>query len=676
MRSVPSKLGRAARLTFGALACAAAFFAAGCHSNNQTSGYGVAWVTLTDSPGDFTTYTVTVDSITLTRNDGAVVGAIATPEVVDFTKLDNVSELWGTATIATGTYTSASIVLDYTSAVVAVLGADGLPHIATVVDSTGAALTTVTVNVNFDPANLPNIVPTYATTAAIRLALDFNLSASTQSINLGTTPATVTVKPYWTAAIAPPDNKMVRVRGPLINSSVDLATYTVYVRPFFDEVDNLGSLSLFADANTIYSVNGVASAGAAGISQLSQSSTGTTVTASYTTYEPTPTPAATAAIFHVKYMIGGSTLEDIYTQGMEGDVIARTGNTLTLRGSTTQFNDGTSTYNAADTVVLVGPGTTVTADGTVATGLNYNSVAVGQHIIARGVQTSTCPSTTATPCTIDATGSSATNTGSVRLIQTAVWGPLVSAATGNIVLDLSTINNWPVGDFNFAGNGAAPPTAAAFSINSGALAIPDTTVGDPLWITGLVAPFGSAPPDFNATAVNSELSVQTVGTSASAPTPLSCGQATQVCTPASMRVYWTGGTTAPFSSLTAAGATVDLSNAKLLLAVIRIGPESIDMKSLAASPQIIPTVPLPFTSETAPGGPGPVLVPPVVLPEYSYGDPLTTAPGGISQFSVFGTFVTGLTKALPTTAALQLEARGTYNRATNTFTAISVNVVL
>ena len=52
------------------------------------------------------------------------------------------------------------------------------------------------------------------------------------------------------------------------------------------------------------------------------------------------------------------------------------------------------------------------------------------------------------------------------------------------------------------------------------------------------------------------------------------------------------------------------------------------------------------------------------------------APAGIHVFSAFGTFATNLTTALSTTAALQLEARGTYNRATNTFSASSVDVVL
>src|ERR1019366_7640649 len=372
----------------GALLCAVAIFAAGCHNNNLYSDYGDAWVTLTDSPGDFTSYIVNIDSITLTRSDGVVVTALATVETVDFAKLNNIAELWGTATIPIGTYKSASIVLDYTGAVISVM-VNGKPVQATVVDSTGAAVTTQTINVNLDvtdaAADQLTIASTYATTAAQRLAVDFNLAASTASINLATSPPTVVVKPYLTAAIAPADNKPIRIRGPLINSNVPLGTYTVYVRPFYDEVDNLGTLSIFTNADTIFTTNGTATQGAAGLTQLSQSSAGSTVTAAYTTYQPTATPTATAGIFTALYVIAGSTLEDVYTQGLEGDVIARNGNTLTLQGSTLFLNDGVSSYNVANAFVTLGPRTLVTADDTTLTGLNYSSVAVGQHIIARGI---------------------------------------------------------------------------------------------------------------------------------------------------------------------------------------------------------------------------------------------------------------------------------------------------
>jgi len=142
-------------------------------------------------------------------------------------------------------------------------------------------------------------------------------------------------------------------------------------------------------------------------------------------------------------------------------------------------------------------------------------------------------------------------------------------------------------------------------------------------------------------------------------------------------VYTTTGTTTPFSSLTADGMVVALNNPSLAYAVIRIGPELIDLKVLGASPQIIPTAP-PAAVTTNLNEPGsiPVTVPPVFLPSYSYGNPLAVTPAGISVFSNFGTFISGLPAALAAAAALRIEARGTYDRATNTFNAISVSVVL
>ena len=689
--------------SFTALLCAAAILSAGCHNNNDASGYGIAWVTLTDSPGDFTSYIVNVDAVTLYRNDGAEVTALSTPETVDFTKLDNVAALWGTATIPTGTYVSANITLDYTYAVVTVM-VNGVPQRVNVVDPAGAAVTTITVNVILDPANPLYIAPTYGTTAATRFALDFNLWASTTSLNLNTTPATMTINPYITAAISPPDNKLVRIRGPLINSNADLQTYTVYVRPFFDEENSLGSLTLFGDTNTVYTINGKSFIGAGGVTQLSQSSAGTTVTAGYASYQPTPTPSATAGDWLVKYVVAGSTLEDVYTLGLEGDVVARTGNTLTLRGATLQVNDGTSytcgilAYGSAsttgcgpDATVLLGPSTIVTADDDATlTGLTSASIGVGQHIIARGVLPGNVIPAVGAVTALDATGNTSTNTGSVRLIQTSLWGSIVSSSAGNLLLNLSTINNWPITDFNFAGNGSSAandPSGANFLVNTGAITLPDVTVGDPSWVDGLVTPFGSAPPDFTASTVNDESSVQMVGNATPGP-GATCGQAvvaTLHCMPASLRVAWTSpGTTTPFLGL---GGTTTINLAGASSAVIRIGAESIDMTTLPAAPTFLSTVAPPSTTATASNaGSVPVTLPPVFLPEYSYGlpsadvsfadaAPTFTSPG-INVFSSFTTFSSGLTTALGTTPALQLEARGTYDRASNTFTAISANVVL
>ncbi len=133
-----------------ALLCAGVFavVAAGCHRNNVNSGYGVAWVSLTDEPGDFTSYIVTVDSLQLTGKTYGLVNAITVPETVDFTKLVNLSELWSSAGLPVDTYTSATITLDYTNAQISVM-VNGAPVTATVVDPTGAAVTTVALQREF-----------------------------------------------------------------------------------------------------------------------------------------------------------------------------------------------------------------------------------------------------------------------------------------------------------------------------------------------------------------------------------------------------------------------------------------------------------------------------------------------------------------------------------------------
>ena len=689
----------------GALLCAAAFVAAGCHNNNYDSGYDIGWVTLTATRGEFTSYIVNVDSVVLNGKTVGAQPALQTLETVDFAKLKNISELWGSASIPNDTYTSATITLDYTAAVINVM-VNGKPTLATVKGPGGTTVTTIVLTVALDPINLYVSLPTYATTDAKRLAIDFNLPAS-NVVDLTTSPPTVTVKPFMTIATSAADNKPIRVRGPLINSSVGEDTYTVSVRPFYDEFNSLGSLSIFNGPNTIYSINGTAYKGAAGLNALSLLSAGITVTEAYTTLTPTPTPSAVAGIFNSIYVVAGSTLEDQYTEGIEGDVIARSGNTLTLRGSTLFVNTAQiSYYLTTDAQVLVGPGTIVTRDdATSFAGLDYNSISVGQHITVRGdlPLSFSLPPTGVT--TLDATGSSGINTGSVRIQSTRAWGPVVSTAADSVVLNLQTLNDWPASIFNFAGTGATTAqnaSAANYVVNTTGLTVPAGTVAaDNLWIDGVISPFGSAPPDFLASTVNSEAGVQVVDTPnvyvPSSPLmpptagTLTCGNGNFTCIPASMQVYWAAGTATPFASLTGSSKgsmSIDLSNAKLTTGVIRIGAEIIQLSTLPATPTIVP-VPSPPTG--TPGAAGTAGLPAVFLPQFTVGNPVTsssittTAPAAATStpttslyvYNTFASFATQVNSLLTTAdPALQFEATGFFDRATNTFNATSINLVL
>jgi hypothetical protein len=719
---VHSFFRRYARKSLSAFICAAAFAAAGCH-NPLTSGFGIAWTQMTVEPGDFTTYIVTIDSVTLNGIHVGEITALATPEIVDLTQLNNFSELYAAASIPNDTYTSAIITLDYTpvalggSSVIGVMGANGVPQQANVVgpNTNGQPMTTVSVTVNFDPIHPMVITGTFASTSAERLAIDFDLAAS-NTIDRSTNPATVVVRPFLTVGIQPSDAKLTRVRGPLINSSVgavagsnigstipaptpapgDVGTYSVFVRPFFDEVDSLGSLSLFNSAKTKYTINGTAYVGVAGINALQQLSAGTTMTIAYATFtpdiNPLPSPAAAGGTYFPVYVLGGSTAEDIFTEGLSGYVVARNGNTVMLRNWTLFINDDELFVNqvdpavippttTADATVLLGPNTTVTVDNSSSI-LKSDAVSVGQYVSARGVLQ---PLTGLT--TLDSTGNTSTNTGSVRILNSQAFGSLVSSANGSLVMNVQNINGWPASVFDFTGNGAsATPTAAAFAVNTGTLALPITSagvpvaVGDPLWVNGIMSAFGSAPPDFNATAVNSEASVQVAGGYGTTPAPgnsaapgnLVCGVGSQVCTPASLQVTWASGTTTPFTGFSNDGFSIDLSNAQLQTAQIRIGGETIDLTSLPANPQIVPTT-APMTS--------------IFSPQYTVGNPATSsvlptsttgiAATAINCFAIFQSFVSEVNSTMNSAnPALQLEARGVYNRTANTFTATTVNLVL
>jgi len=674
--------------------CVAAIFGAGCHGPGNISNYGIAWVTVTAEPApQYASYVVTIDSITLTRNDNTVYTAVATPEVVDLTQIHNIAEMWSSGAIPNGTYVSATITLDYTTvcAVTCISVREGDVAVpATLVDllsttTPKAAPTTYAITVQFDPLNQPVITPTYASTSAALMALDIDLPASGY-IDTSTATPTVYIRPYVTIGHQPSDTKLIRVRGPLANSSVNVNTYTVYIRPFYDEANNIGQVTLFSQPNTVYTLNGLTYVGNSGLDALSVLSAGSTMTAGFTTFQPdyNPLNGAYAGRFNLQYVVAGSTLEDNYTDGISGDVIARTGDLLTIRGSTLILTTAdTFAYSVVDCDVLLGAGTLVTADDNpLLKNLTPSSIAVGDHITARGIYTQTPTGTCGlasfgVPVVLNSTGTSATNTGSVRLQQAESFGTLVSSTAGSLVMDLTSIDYWPVAAYNFAGNGTPTPVPAAFSVNTEGLTLPaGTAPGDPIWLSGYTSYFGAAPPDYLSFALNNELSVQTAGGSLGGGVPTTpgsggCGIGSQVCDPAVLQVTWSStGSTTPFTSLTDQSFIIDLADPKIASAIIQIGSESFLMSSLPSSPPVVPTALA--TTET-------------FAPRYSWGNPLTatvtetvlTSTSELNMSSAFSDFVSGVTSTLSSTEpALQLVARGIYDRATNTFTATQIDFAL
>ena len=239
--------------------------------------------------------------------------------------------------------------------------------------------------------------------------------------------------------------------------------------------------------------------------------------------------------------------------------------------------------------------------------------------------------------------------GFVRLQPTRLWATLNSAVPGSATLNMLTLQNYEPAAFSFSGTGAAAAQDAsptAYLVNTGATDESGAAAGTLLRIDGLVTAFGAAPPDFTATAI----------------TP---GTATEQ----QLLVTWTdtgSGTVKPFTSYSAAGLIVNLSNANITAThYIRTGPTTVDLTTLPASP-LITTVGVPAASL-----------------QLAIGVPLAGATAGtdvaVTQTNSAATLASAITTAFTGSAPspiYSLLAVGQYNSATNTFNASKININL
>src|SRR6516225_10001325 len=113
MTVVPPPRTRWARL-LPATVCAAAALLAACHTTTNPPP-GTPVITMSDltNSGDFMSYIINISAIQLTRSDGAIVTPLVTPQSVDLTRLNTLTELVEAPAVPEGTYTSGTIVLDY-----------------------------------------------------------------------------------------------------------------------------------------------------------------------------------------------------------------------------------------------------------------------------------------------------------------------------------------------------------------------------------------------------------------------------------------------------------------------------------------------------------------------------------------------------------------------------------
>jgi len=580
---------------------------------------GASMVTLTDAKGDFLSYTVNLTSLQLQTAAGASVETMPAVTKVDFAQLVDLTEVLSAGQIPAAEYVSATLTLDYTGANITADDGAGAAVALKPLDAKGAALTgPVTVSIKLDNANHLRISPGRTG----RLAFDFNLAAS-NTVDL--TAATVTVSPTLVATVVPSDNKQIRVRGGLVSASTTANDFVLNVQPFHDQSKTTGQLTVGVATTTTYQVNGMAYVGAAGFAAVAALPADTMVAAFGTLQKDTQTFTAAA-------VLAGTSLENPSKDMVSGTVIARSGNTLTLRRATVWWHGGGDFESEHhDVTVTVADATAVTKEGAMGT-FTIADISVGQHIDAFGMaSTAGAMSGAAGDKMLDATA------GAVRLEMTAAWGVVTSLAAGSMTVKLQSLDGLPVSAFNFAGTGASTATdaaATAYVIDTGTLSQTGLAMNAPARVMGFVTPFGKAPPNFTAHTLVNFSGV-----------------------PQALLIDWTQkGSATAFTGLTATSTSLQLDLAGVgKLHLIQTGPAQLDLTTLATPPTIAPAM-------------------------AAANEVFAIAHRGkykVENFNTFTAFVAALAADLtPTATVADLAATGQYDSAANTFTANRIAVLI
>jgi hypothetical protein len=295
-------------------------------------------ISLTDAEGDFLTYLVNVDSITLTRSNGATVEALPISTAVDFAQYVEVTELLSIATIPTGRYESAEITLNFTNAQITVQDEQGNPIVADAQDSNGDPLTTLAVSIDFEDHDGFTIRPGIPA----QVTLDFDLDASNEIV-IDNGEATVTVHPIFLADTLLEEPKPFHLRGLLGSVAVDDNVFTINLRPFRMRTGHFGSARVHVTEQTRYEINQQFVPNEDGLNSLAALGAGNAVL-THGQWDRTNHRYTATHVF------AGSSVPWHDSDMLRGTVISRSGNTVNIRGAIIELAEGHFVFN--DTVTV------------------------------------------------------------------------------------------------------------------------------------------------------------------------------------------------------------------------------------------------------------------------------------------------------------------------------------
>ena len=544
-------LGRLARgLVFTHMIMAAAF-TTGCGGGGSsdsaavTEEQGEVALALTDAEGDFLSYTVELESITLEKANGTKVETVPLNTRIDFAQYTDMTEFFTIRTLPAGNYTRVNLHLDYSDAEIIVQNEDGDPVAASVVDSEGDPISDFTVNVTLDEDQVLKIrkgVPA-------ALTIDFDLDSSNTILSYD--PAVVEVEPFILATAEWDSEREHRGRGLLTGVDTDAQTFSMQLKPFRHHNGSFGEVTLQSGDTTEYEINGTEYTGTDGINAMNELE------------ENTPLlvygQVSSVREFNALRVLAGTSVPWVGRDSARGVVIARSGDVLTLRGSHVERGDGTATFYDNIQVTL-GDGTHVTRQALGNDGLDKTDISVGQRIVVFGEMSGEM----AGQYTLDA------SSGHVRMLMNLIKGEVTSVSP--LVVDLRWINGRRLNLFDFTGTGITAENDAdpdAYEIDPASLSLSSLEVGSLVKVRGYPAEFGSAPEDFNAQTVidiNTEQRAAALG------------------------VVWTGeGSTAPFIAANADSLVLDVTDANFKVKLAGVPVSQND--GLQTDPSLVPLLP-------------------------------------------------------------------------------------
>jgi len=513
------------------------------------SGSGEAVIGLTDAQGDYASYTVDVQSLTLTRADGTVVETLPITTRVDFAQYTELTEFLTAATIPAGVYTSASMVLDYSNADIQVENDSGeIVPVTLNQDIDGNPIQTLEMSVQLEGHDKLVIAPG----VPAHITLDFNLRAS-NSIEITPTDVIQTVSPFMVADVALEAPKPHRVRGPLQSVDTAAGQFNMILRPFYlpltHDDHRFGIFTIDTSNDTVYEIDGVNYSGSDGLNQLASMTQYTAVVAIGEL-----TRVNSKRVYLATQVYAGSSVPGGDLDVVGGHVLARSGNSLTLKGVTLIRKDGTIIVSNEMKVELA-DSTKVTKQ--LSTGLHtIGEISVGQTLTVFG----NVSGDSASGYTLDASN------GLARMQLTTLRGT-VAQVDSPLALDLISIGNTSASIFDFSGTGVDPGNDADvnfYEINTAALSLGNINLNAPIKVRGFVRDYGLAPEDFDA---------QTLVKVADAR--------------AFMLVNWIPASASAFSGITDNSITLDLDGTGRFHYLSRDG-ELIDLKTLTADTVLVP----------------------------------------------------------------------------------------